>query len=282
MANFDSELDNPGEALRSFLFKLFPSDEENRESNIAKIDAALVAEGKFASLVYRSAINYMLRRILTAAVLIERKCDQNHFSDEILEKKLRAYIANNLNIPGAKNVDKLTGLITNCLKTRHEKITQTTEKSVKQRNENLCYICGKTMSFGRDNGSDSATLEHVFPRLLGGSSKAHNLRYACKICNETKADNIDESDYHYEEICLLTDEDDETKFHRDLSRVYKIAAWAKSDYKCQLCGKSASVVGRLDLVRREQRDNWHFLNIEAYCSVHVLQMRKRRKNQSIV
>jgi 5-methylcytosine-specific restriction endonuclease McrA len=277
-----SEFVNPGEALRDFLCSLFPQDLEERGSCIAKIDSALLADGELSSLVYYSTVNYMMRRILTAAILIARKCERYGFTDQVFESKLRAYIANNLKIPNAINVDKLTGLIRECLESREKRINATSEKAVKEREENLCFICGGPMDFSTTHELGSATLEHVWPRMMGGSSKPDNLKYSCYKCNQFKANTIDVSDYHYEEICLATDEEDAKEFERDFSRVYKVAAWAKNGYECQMCKRPASRVGRLELLRRNTSDSWHFLNMEAYCVAHTLMVNKRRRKQSMI
>jgi hypothetical protein len=55
-----------------------------------------------------------------------------------------------------------------------------------------------------------------------------------------------------------------------MTREYEIALWAKSNFKCKICGKPASNVGKLKLSRINLDDSWHFLNIDAYCEQHAI------------
>lgn len=45
-----------------------------------------------------------------------------------------------------------------------------------------CFYCRLELT------AETATLDHVVPRALGGSNKPSNLRLACRECQRTKAD----------------------------------------------------------------------------------------------
>jgi 5-methylcytosine-specific restriction endonuclease McrA len=119
-------------------------------------------------------------------------------------------------------------------------------------------MCGKSLT------EDEVQIEHKFPKTMGGSNELSNLKIACEYCNNEKKNYIDASDFHYEHISLSTNDDDES-FNLEFKRSYKIALWAKSDYSCVLCGQLTEFIGRLDFVRRNPNDSWHFLNIDAVC-----------------
>lgn len=50
-----------------------------------------------------------------------------------------------------------------------------------------CYVCGRKLIRGGDEAA-TATVEHVWPRTLGGGSDFRNLLPACRACNSTRGD----------------------------------------------------------------------------------------------
>lgn len=277
-------LTNPGERLRVILEDLYPSDLSSGQSCINKMDSALFADGSLASLVYRSTINYLLRRLVSTAVFIKRKCKKNNLPELSVQIEIKRFVNNKLNIHNKNTVEKIATLLVECTEMRDDKPSPGIVKIVKERKESLCYICGRVLDFATVGNVDSAELEHIFPKGMGGSSKADaNLKYACFKCNKGKKSYIDDSDYHYEEICFVTDEDDGDKFKNDFEYAFKLAIRAKNEYQCQLCKEPASIKGELHFARRDPEDSWHFLNIETYCAAHILMIQKQRnKNRSLI
>jgi hypothetical protein len=49
-----------------------------------------------------------------------------------------------------------------------------------------CCYCGITLATGRP-GNDTATMEHVVPKVAGGSNDWSNLVAACKLCNNARS-----------------------------------------------------------------------------------------------
>jgi 5-methylcytosine-specific restriction endonuclease McrA len=47
-----------------------------------------------------------------------------------------------------------------------------------------CWICGKKRPI------HEASIDHVFPRSLGGKNEASNYRVTCKKCNERKGSKV--------------------------------------------------------------------------------------------
>lgn len=274
-------LTNPGERLQKILEELYPSDLAAAQSCINKMDSALFADGELASLVYRSTINYLLRRLVSTAIFIKRKCEKNGFPEASVESEIRKFVNNNLNIYNKTSTEKIVALLVECVKVREESISPGMSKAARDRGESLCYICGRQLDFKTKGKVDSAELEHTFPRMLGGSSKLDsNLKYACFKCNNGKKSYIDDSDYHYEEICIVTDEDDD-QFKKDFELTYKLAIRAKNEYQCRWCKEPAAKKGELHFARRNPEDSWHFLNIETYCTAHIV-MIKKQQNKSRV
>lgn len=114
----------------------------------------------------------------------------------------------------------------------------------------------------------SIQIEHIWPKEMGGKDDDDNLKAACEQCNQSKQSYIDASDFHYEEICLITDKTD-NNFETELNWQYRVALWAKNNYECVRCGKPAQYKGTLEFVRSNPNDSWHFLNIDTYCEDHI-------------
>ena len=52
----------------------------------------------------------------------------------------------------------------------------------------LCYTCG---GYGFNLDADQITLDHIYPKSLGGEDTASNLVTMCKRCNSKKSFNIE-------------------------------------------------------------------------------------------
>jgi 5-methylcytosine-specific restriction endonuclease McrA len=253
---------SPGEQLRNELEHLFP-DQPDRSCFVSDLDNGLIADGEFAALVYRSSINYMLRRLITSAEYLKRKFDVSSYPPGMHVNEIRRYIRDYTRIPVSKQ-ELILALLLACLAARDKETTLRTKSRLRReagRRGLSCYICGNALDYSDPTSSQA---EHVWPRAMGGSSDETNLRMACQHCNELKWNYIDGSDYHFEEICLVTDEGDQN-FSAEFRDWYQVAVLAESDFACSLCGKPAAQVGALAMVRRNPTDSWHFLNIMALC-----------------
>ena len=52
-----------------------------------------------------------------------------------------------------------------------------------QQSNYACAYCGKVFSSPKE-----ATVDHIFPRIKGGTNEMENIVFACKTCNSSKAD----------------------------------------------------------------------------------------------
>jgi len=66
-------------------------------------------------------------------------------------------------------------------------------------------------------------------------------------------------------VNLLSARKRKVNIYTEFRREYKIALWAKHDYKCRNCKQDISLIGRLKFRRSDIEDSWHFLNIDGYC-----------------
>ncbi len=266
---------NPGLLLRQLLERLYPPDSQPDAITAGspftlRVDNALMSDGELAFLMYNSAINYMVRRLITAAHYFRKKSEGN---DLIFREKLRSFLRDYTRLSNNAQ-SQVLALLPACTATRKKEPSDTTKRRIREQYERRklgCYICGREIDYSTSGPiylKSKSEVEHVWPKSLGGISLESNLALACSVCNQRKRDFIDASDFHYEEISLITDESDES-FDKDLPVEYRIAVAAKSEFKCAECGKPASEQGELYFARRDQSDSSHFLNIQAYCSRHI-------------
>jgi len=251
---------SPGYMLRQLLTEIFPYDSNSNQGVFSTIDNAVNADGDLTYIAYLSTINYLLRRLVTSARYIYRKhyLPTQSSTDYLLH--LRGYLRDTTNLPAYAREQVLI-LLQRCVdESESNGPTQTTKNRVQKRRTGRvqgCYICGRDFE-------ETAEVEHVWPKTLGGSNIDHNLALACPKCNRAKDSFIDGSDFHYEEISLVSDNSDPS-FETEFRWQYRIAVLAKHDYCCSSCGKPISEVGELTFIRNDPGDSWHYLNIEAYC-----------------
>lgn len=260
---------NPGEQLRLLLERLYPFDAASKKSFVTMIDDALLGEGQFAELVYRSSLNYVVRRLITAADYLRRKYHDDSYPPERYITEIRHYIHDYTRIPSIQ-AEKIVTILLECLREGKLEPTAKTKSQIRSRARSKgdkCYICGEDIDFEQESQYNSFAVEHIWPRKMGGSSHDFNLKQACQRCTQAKADYIEASDFHYEEICLVTDESSD-HFSKELRWQYRVALLAKSEYRCVVCGRPAEYFGPLQLARRDPSDSWHFLNIDVFCSQH--------------
>lgn len=274
----DNDLNiNPGEQLQLLLMELHPFDQGKKSSFVSTIDLALRAEGDLEKLVYESMINYMLRRLITSAEYLRRFYE--HRPDREFIVHLRKFLKDETEIP-QKHLEKVFILLIKCLEERKKNPTSKRLRRIRRLAEekgDLCYICGVNLEFKEPvlpvteekqiSQFNSAEIDHIWPNAMGGVNEDENLKVSCMRCNKVKLDYINASDFHYEEICLVSQKSD-PHFSNELPHDYRVALWAKSEFRCIRCSRPATYVGQLQFARRNPNDSWHFLNIDAYCDQH--------------
>jgi 5-methylcytosine-specific restriction endonuclease McrA len=266
LSDFDSsevsmtDYQNPGEELREYLSSFY---QQQSPHFLQKMDRDLECDGEFERLVYNSCLNYLLRRLVKTAEYYRRQ----HPSD--WRMKMKSFLRDHTGFrTGADEIIKLLG---RCLDVRDDEPTAHLKKQIRKQtldNRHGCYLCGEAIDYQEIEIYLSPTVDHSWPRGLGGASQRFNLRVAHQKCNnDLKQDHIDASDYHYEQICAVSTPDDQD-FTQEMKPLYKMAVLAKSNFGCAVCEQPAFRVGALTLGRKNPSDSWHFLNLEAYCEVH--------------
>ena len=274
-----TENNNPGEQLRELLTSLYPIVENNEQnaasSFVFNIDYAFKADGSFSQLLYDSSINYLVRRLINTSAYLKRKYQSDNYPPEKFFDELRKFVEQETRIEETER-EKIIVLLQQCLQAKNKKRKSKSKKLQKGRiiknaintyGELRCYVCGKSLTESDDKQNNKIEIEHYWPQSLGGMTQDFNLKISCSSCNNHKKSYIDFSDFHYEHICLINDKDD-VYASREIRKEQKIALWAKNEYSCSVCSRTAAEIGRLSFGRINLNDSWHFLNIQSYCDLH--------------
>jgi len=260
---------NPGIQLKYFFEKLLSSEVANEFNSqneldfISRIDFLLNSEGEFYDLVYESVVYYLVRRFVNTAELLRRTYQTDDYPADFFVEKLREFLQFNISLQSDDYVEELLAILQLCVSERSKNRKSVKKQYLKNtypgQDEFSCYICGDSLT------SDQLEIEHEWPKSMGGSYAFDNLRIACSNCNEVKKGFIGGSDFHYEHISLSLDENSQ-HFNSEFQRIFKVALCSRSNYKCVVCGEPTEKVGRLNFVRKNQSDSWHFLNINTVCN----------------
>jgi len=260
---------NPGLQLRRVLEELYPYDKD-KGGVFVEIDYAIMADGEFSRLLYDSSINYLIRRLITTSEYIKRRFDIDDYPSGTYVEKIKEHLKDFTQIPYTHR-EKVQGILLECLRLRKGNPSQATKDRLFRQScsrDLRCYICGGEINYKQRKKYNSFEVEHIWPKSLGGRNEGENLTGACCKCNSSKRDYLDASDFHYEEISLVSTEG-ESSFSTEFTWDYRVAVLAQHEYKCVLCKKDAQTVGDLHFARRETSDSWHYLNIDVYCSKHL-------------
>lgn len=99
---------------------------------------------------------------------------------------------------------------------------RTIQSYIYERDNRKCFYCEKPLKPGK------MTLDHYFPRSLGGTEEYYNLVACCKLCNKYKKSRVP-SDWVERNVLLLVKaiEDDKITMHhehlKDRSHIYEMA-----------------------------------------------------------
>jgi len=269
---------HPGKRLYQFLRDLYPVGQiEN--SFLSKMDKFLIADTEFANIVYASCIHYLIRRLIITAQYIKRKYEV--YGDERYKQEIRDFLKTCLEIPNKEiNLPKLQMHLQSCLDVNDDEFSKGTKNNLvnnAKKNGHKCYVCGGDLDFENEGAINYRSVDHIWPRSLGGASEIDNAGLTCKRCdNFLKRDYLDFSDFHYEEISLVFSNPQEyyelntEGKQSNRNRQYEVAIFAKSGFKCTEpdCQQPANLAGELYIGKMNSDDSMHFLNLTAFCQEH--------------
>lgn len=97
-----------------------------------------------------------------------------------------------------------------------------------------CEICGEELQAEQPDDPDYVTLDHIWPRALGGPSTEENLRLACKRCNSLRQDVIGLCDTNFQHFHVQVPTA-ETSYSKAFPREYRMAIADDANQRCAIC-----------------------------------------------
>lgn len=261
----ETEVIYPGQELKALLVDLYPNE---HRGFLAQADSDFKADGELHNIFYDSFINYLVRKLITTTIYLNKKFKV--YGDGKVKGEIRSYLEYYSPFNGT-HLLKAADILYRCLQASEDDFDDRSKKAVKYQADKYnwgCYGCGLPMDLKDETADNYATSDHKWPKGMGGLSEQENIRLLCKECNNRyKKDFIEASDYHYEEIALthVKYEDFERK-EKQYNRIYEFAVLAKSEFKCIGCGQPAYKVGELKMGRKSLTDSWHYINLGAFCT----------------
>jgi 5-methylcytosine-specific restriction endonuclease McrA len=132
------------------------------------------------------AIN-LLKRLLYHAEKVNERFDREN---PVFLKEL-GKIIESIGLERMNREGRLVRLTRDALSQRSRGIGDGLRKKMLQhskRDNASCYLCGRILNYqlAQKQRDDDITLDHVWPRSLGGDSEESNLLPSCRKCNEHK------------------------------------------------------------------------------------------------
>ena len=141
-------------------------------------------------------------------------------------------------------------------------------KLIAKKNLHKCYICARNLEFESkdDEKRTFCEIEHIYPRVYGGSRSKTNLTVCCENCNKIKDDMISSSDFHFESFISSSSKEENIK--RNIKKNTKLSLILKQNLTCVKCEKKFFHIDNLNsiyLIKKEEEDVFHYFNAELCC-----------------
>lgn len=256
-----------GKRLREVLYKAL-EDASYQTIKVLKNDELYES-------IHSRYIDYLQKRIINLGI--------SFFKDEITKKVVENEV--DVSLKFLSKLEEIFEFDSKTIRTIHKiaykicinyinntGIPSTGEKNFIQRiaKENLhkCYICGRDFNLTKEitQNRNNLEIEHIFPRIYGGSRNKQNLTVCCENCNKIKDDMISYSDTYFESFITSSSKSDNVK--SSLKKELKISLIMKQNLSCSICEKKFYAINDLEkfyFIKKENDDIFHYFNTEVCC-----------------
>lgn len=186
------------------------------------------------------------------------------------------YLREAFNIQDLSQRKHLSRLITNAYDASQSKISPSLHENLKARAEKInqkCELRGCSIDYQKTNDEiDSFSLDHIWPRTLGGESQEYNLQTTCKRCNSLKQNIGNYSDIHYEHFHVKRNqtEDKQSSYWREFNNQFRIGVLMRAGFQCEVCGEHVSRMNNgLSFIPKNKSENINIFNVIVTCDRHA-------------
>ncbi len=223
---------NPGLDLFNWLQKHFPIRRSEPSTWIKKIADELSYEG-IDKFLWNATLRMVLRRLLATRELYRREM---RGGDQPEEAFLREFIRPtfSLNRTECRN---LSNLVEDAYRSYLREIPERLKKKAHNKTRELgtsCDLCGKELQAEIPQDHDYATLDHIWPRALGGPPTEENLRLTCQSCNNSRQDIIGLCDTDFQLFHIRAPATHKS-YSKEFPRKYRIAVTDDFQQECAIC-----------------------------------------------
>ncbi|WP_140787439.1 HNH endonuclease [Myxococcus xanthus] len=253
----------PGEQLHRWLVTRYPITPRKENLWIDTIASDFNLHSLEAT-IHQSTTLMLLRRLITNAEWYRRQ----HL--EKFETRFENdYLRHHLSFP-PQEARAVSNLTFKALEASKQNIPLSTIKKIKTKGEQRnthCELCGEHINYHSSNPNDDSrfSLDHIWPRSLGGHSDESNLRITHIKCNSFRQDYASAADTHYEHLHVKVPEGDPS-FLLEANRMFRLAINYQSGFQCSRCERPLSrLPDGLRLEVRSRHESHNFFNSMAIC-----------------
>jgi hypothetical protein len=136
-----------------------------------------------------------------------------------------------------------------------------------------CRLCGDVIDYSGDVEHLSPSLDHIWPRSLGGESEEWNLQITHKECNNRRNNLLEVSDTHYEHFHVKSawSSNSEDSYWNEFKWEFRLAALLRADFRCEVCKEPLPIYEmneniHYSIVNRDE--NLNIFNVQVTCDRH--------------
>lgn len=177
-----------GEKLRDYLDSRHFADLVSMKRIVSESLMQTGRGGEWADFIAHVAVHQLLKRLVCGAVAIV-----DGIEPLIAERSTIQFVADTMRHTDIRwGPRRVFERLEPCVRAATSEIGQATRKRLVKEAARLspyCYLCGVDIDFsGNATSEANPTLDHVWPRALGGESVEENLLVACERCNNKKGE----------------------------------------------------------------------------------------------
>lgn len=214
--------------------------------------------------LYQSTILMVLRRVLTNARWYLEKYE--HTDTSPVQRFQHEYLRQHHGLARteAKTIAQFAFAAVNASRQEIPHSTSNLLRRQAERLESPCTLCGGAIDYDNNDTPRSFSLDHIWPRFLGGSSDASNLRPCCRRCNSGRKDIAALPDIHYEHFSLTAAPEDRDSFLKQLEISYRTGLVMSKNFRCEQCSAPTST-SRMYIFPRERAETLNAFNALVLC-----------------
>ena len=262
-----------GEKLFNWILKKYQYSNSREDSWIARISYDFDMPD-FESILFKSTALMLTRRFINNAAWYIKRFPGDRLA--VIDRFEKEYLRGSL---GLEIEDRriLQKLIFDAQKASESKISESTSNKMYEaalRTKQRCKLCGNPIDFTLMRTHwEAFSLDHIWPKSLGGESEEWNLQVSHQSCNTGRINIANESDVHYEHFNVksISTDDKNESFWSEFNNQFRLAALMKAEFRCEVCNESESIDrmdGTYHFSLKNRNENYNLFNVQITCDKH--------------